>query len=63
MTMISLAASRKFKWGIVEAVVAGATREAPVSCGCRIVARMADPAILRDAADRKTSENCNCEHV
>jgi len=39
MTMMSLAASRKFKWGIVEAVVAGATREAPVSCGCRIVAR------------------------
>jgi len=24
---------------------------------------MADPAILRDAADRKTLENCNCEHV
>ena len=39
MTMMSLAASRKFKWGIVEAVVAGATREAPVSCACRIVAR------------------------
>jgi len=37
--MMSLAASRKFKWGIVEAVVAGATREAPVSCACRIVAR------------------------
>jgi len=39
MTMMSLAASLKFKWGIVEAVAAGATREAPVSCGCRIVAR------------------------
>jgi len=37
--MMSLAASRKFKWGIVEAVVAEATREATVSCGCRIVAR------------------------
>jgi len=37
--MMSLAASRKFKWGIVEAVVAGETREAPVSCACRIVAR------------------------
>jgi len=39
MTMMSLAASRKFKRGIAEAVVAGSTREAPVSCGCRIVAR------------------------
>jgi len=39
MTMMGLAASRKFKGGIVEAVVAGATREVPVSCGCRIVAR------------------------
>jgi len=39
MTMMSLSASRKFKWGIVEAVVAGATREAPVSSGCCIVAR------------------------
>jgi len=37
--MMSLAASRKLKWGIVEAVVAGATREAPVSCACRFVAR------------------------
>jgi len=37
--MMSLAARRKFKWGIVEAVVAGAAREAPVSCGCRIDAR------------------------
>ena len=36
---MSLAASRKFKRGIVEAVVAGATCEAPVSCGCCIVAR------------------------
>jgi len=37
--MMSLPASRKMKWGIVEAVVAGAPREVPVSCGCRIVAR------------------------
>ena len=37
--MMSLEASRQFRWGIVEAVVAGATREAPVSCECRILAR------------------------
>jgi len=37
--MMSFAASRMFKWGIVEAVVAGAAGEVPVSCGCRIVAR------------------------
>ena len=39
MSMMSLAACRKFKWGIVEAVVAGAAREAPVPCACRIVER------------------------
>jgi len=53
--MMSLAARRKFKLGIVEAVVAGAAREAPVSCGCRIDARIANLQKMA-VAERREAE-------
>jgi len=62
MTKMSRAASRKFKWGIAEAVVAGSTREPPVSCGCRIVARIAAFPILADPVDVKKGDQL-CETV